>query len=79
MKVKVGEHIRGTGESAFYAGMISKDVFSLGVTFNTGPLLFDSGYNIFYPKNTKKININGTSFKLISVTPEVIDLKKINK
>jgi hypothetical protein len=60
--VNVGKSI-GAGnpyEDIRYCGMINNKVFSLSGTFR-------SSVNLYYPINTKYININGDIFKVVSV------------
>lgn len=71
--LKVGE-LTGIGwfgsEYITYAGMLSKETFSLG--YGTTSALF----NVYFATNAKEITIKNINFKLINITPQEVVLER---
>lgn len=76
-RLKVGEKIRiGSPVWHFYdiayAGMPNAETFSLAILEFTGE---GYGYNLYFPKGTKEINLFRKTIKILDIAPDEIRLQ----
>ena len=57
-----------------YSGMPSKDFFSIALLFGSGYQGYS--YNLYYPKDSKKIKIGSVSLSIISVQEDQLTVRK---
>lgn len=56
-----------------YCGMPNKDVFSISLMLASGYQGY--GINLYFPRNSKSINLQNKIFQVVNVTPELITLR----
>ena len=70
-KIKIGML---TSMELIYSGMVSKDVFSIALTFGSGYQGYS--YNLYFSKESKTIKIGNETLSIISVNPNQLTLRK---
>lgn len=69
-QVKKGFLFFGPRTDIIYTGMVSKEIFSLAITFS---VMYNSlAYNVYLPLGTREATLGGGRIEITEVTPDYI-------